>query len=434
MTTRVHKKNVNDNITPKAVRILIWLYVELCFLVWYIAPFLPQNAHIAHLVTNVLSDIIWIPAGIFLWTEFFLTIGLRVLKNKRKSVKRLYNLIVFSFICLAFMPLYSHAFRWLFLPIGLLVARCCLGKTLKRQGSVSVTSSVLIPKILFFILFICYYGWQLVPDSRPSDSSGTVKVLTANIYSKAGSEGRNELFEALEYADADIVCLTEYNPQDDPPLFENNLLEMYPYRLTNRSEKSWRSGEIIMSKSPINSLMQDNSTDENYILGEISVKSAKIAVLNVHLVRTVKRVDSVANNWQRFADGLKNTDSIRELKEKQIAQLWQVIDGVDQPLIICGDFNDTPNSRLYRMMSRYHTDAFAEAGWGLGGSFGKDRLTRWLKNAASFAHFFEQDYLRIDYIFSDNELKPEYSEIITLPTGSDHKPVVAILRLDFKAD
>ena len=80
------------------------------------------------------------------------------------------------------------------------------------------------------------------------------------------------------------------------------------------------------------------------------------------------------------------------------------------PVILAGDFNDTPSSYTYREMKGALTDGFRRCGNGYGGTF------RYLGGL-----------LRIDYVFYDDtfECVRYYmpSEVV-----SDHKVVIAELR------
>ena len=57
------------------------------------------------------------------------------------------------------------------------------------------------------------------------------------------------------------------------------------------------------------------------------------------------------------------------------------------PIIVCGDFNDTPLSYAYNSIKGSLSDAFCKSGKGIGDSFVKIPA------------------LRIDYILHDNKLK-----------------------------
>lgn len=77
-------------------------------------------------------------------------------------------------------------------------------------------------------------------------------------------------------------------------------------------------------------------------------------------------------------------------------------------MIICGDFNDLPTSRVYQRMSETFHDTWTQAGQGDGFSFPANKPTK-----------------RIDYIWvsKDKALLPLKAWI--LPSeASDHLPVV----------
>ena len=77
------------------------------------------------------------------------------------------------------------------------------------------------------------------------------------------------------------------------------------------------------------------------------------------------------------------------------------------PVIICGDFNDVPNSYAYTTIGRGMKNAFVEKGKGLGRTFTGISPT-----------------LRIDNIFTDNKFSIE--QFIRIKKKlSDHFPVIA---------
>ncbi|MFH2096038.1 MAG: endonuclease/exonuclease/phosphatase family protein, partial [Bacteroidota bacterium] len=79
------------------------------------------------------------------------------------------------------------------------------------------------------------------------------------------------------------------------------------------------------------------------------------------------------------------------------------------PVILCGDFNDTPISYSYHMISRDLEDSFKEAGSGLGVTY-----------AGKFPSF------RIDYVLHSKEFEAISMDIIS-KNYSDHYPVTVEL-------
>ena len=71
-------------------------------------------------------------------------------------------------------------------------------------------------------------------------------------------------------------------------------------------------------------------------------------------------------------DGLINiSDKLNRafsLRSKQAEAIAQHIENSPYPVIVCGDFNDTPVSYTYRMMKTGLKDAFRQSGFGFGGT------------------------------------------------------------------
>ena len=102
----------------------------------------------------------------------------------------------------------------------------------------------------------------------------------------------------------------------------------------------------------------------------------------------------------------QNTEVRRNESEAAVA----LLDEVEGPVLIAGDFNMPVESAIYhRYWSRY-TNAFSTAGFGYGYSFGRTRkFRRWV---------------RIDHILSG----PDWRVLgcwVGPDVGSDHWPVIA---------
>ena len=110
-------------------------------------------------------------------------------------------------------------------------------------------------------------------------------------------------------------------------------------------------------------------------------------------------------------DRMKAAIQIRGLQAQQIRPL---LDTCPYPEIICGDFNDVPNSFAYWHIRGARRDAFIEKGNGVSRTF------------VSLAPM-----LRIDYILCDNRFKVEQFTTAKSPY-SDHLPIIADLKLERK--
>ena len=82
------------------------------------------------------------------------------------------------------------------------------------------------------------------------------------------------------------------------------------------------------------------------------------------------------------------------------------------PVIVCGDFNDTPVSYAYRQVRGNLKDAFVESGWGISNTYNGVLPS-----------------IRIDYILFDQKIKAvNYNRDKVI--FSDHFPVHCQLNLE----
>ena len=91
----------------------------------------------------------------------------------------------------------------------------------------------------------------------------------------------------------------------------------------------------------------------------------------------------------------------------QAEEVRAQLDKSPYPGVICGDFNDVPNSYTYFTIRDGWQDAFLQKGFGIG---------------RTYVHL--SPTLRIDYIMADPRLEVLQCRKFTLP-WSDHNPVVA---------
>lgn len=120
-------------------------------------------------------------------------------------------------------------------------------------------------------------------------------------------------------------------------------------------------------------------------------------------------------------DALKESKSIISkfktgfVKRKvQAERIREEMDKSPYPVIVCGDFNDVPNSYAYHTIGNGMKNAFAEKGGGLGRTFSGIAPT-----------------LRIDNIFVDSKFDVEQYERVKKKL-SDHFPIITDLQFNKK--
>lgn len=225
----------------------------------------------------------------------------------------------------------------------------------------------------------------------------------------------------------DVLCFQEFC--EDATISADSALRRFnmPYRATffTRQTQWANCGVIIYSKYPIVShgAISFNSVVNGAMWADIKVNNDTIRIFNNHLQTTNFSQNKVEYNrqksvrdWKGQAHTLVNIlNSLKENFRKRADQatlVRQMIDTSRYPVIVCGDFNDTPVSFAFNHIATPGLkDGFRDCGKGYGHSFnGLKRI------------------LRIDFMAYGDKFKGlEYYS--PEQQWSDHKPV--IMRLAF---
>ncbi len=271
----------------------------------------------------------------------------------------------------------------------------------------------------------------------------SIRLLTWNVRSfdefitkKKGVSGhRPKMLDFIEEQDADVVCLQEfYNTrrgQDTNLVYIRNQLH-YPYyyfsRDYTRPDGMYEGGVVIFSRYPFTDslMMRYNQVDgvratESLIAADLKIDKDTVRIFTTHL-------QSVLFRTKDFHDLeiIKNVDdsilqASRSIAKKlsiafrqrgdQAEQVRAQLDKSPYPAIICGDFNDVPNSYTYFTIRGGWQDAYITKGFGIG---------------RTYVHI--SPTLRIDYILADPRLPVLQCRKFSIPY-SDHNPVLADLQL-----
>ena len=110
-----------------------------------------------------------------------------------------------------------------------------------------------------------------------------------------------------------------------------------------------------------------------------STKTDTIRVYNIHLASNwfsqtdysfmqnpTLETEELKKNVLSIGERLKNSFAKRA---EQVHAIKTHINKSPYPVILCGDFNDTPNSYAYQQLARGLKDAFVEKGLGIGRSY-----------------------------------------------------------------
>ncbi|OUS00059.1 endonuclease [Flavobacteriales bacterium 33_180_T64] len=204
----------------------------------------------------------------------------------------------------------------------------------------------------------------------------------------------------------DILCIQEYRPDKDIDLDGYNKYE-------HLSGNKVKNGQAILTKFPIinSGSIEFPNTSNNAIFADIVRGTDTIRVYNVHLqssgidptVEKLAKEDS-ENLFNRVSSTFKIQQSQAELFLKHKSDCTY-------QMIICGDFNNTAYSYVYKEIKGDLKDAFVQAGNGFGRTY-------------DFKFF----PVRIDFVLVDNAFEINAFKTFDLHY-SDHYPILAKVKL-----
>lgn len=363
-------------------------------------------------------------------------------KHRRSLLSRLFDLLLTILsvgVCVALALTYAVPFVnpgavWFIPVLGLAAPGIYVGAVVLmlywiirwrwlRAGTMLLLVVVGLFKVSLF--------WR--PEIRrhyddPEYGSRSLKVMTYNVrgfYNDiTGSSSVDSILMLIDRHDPDIICLQEFNaPLADASEAFSTLDDRYEsvrYGRTDAPDSIYGSSLTVLSKYRI---LRSGVvlTPSSSVWADLLVDEDTVRVFNNHLHSTaINAADNEFITQHRFLTDTARETKIRSivtrLRENSVLRAAQV-DSIalvkaetTTPMIVCGDFNDTPMSYVYRVMAKGLQDAFSESGEGY---------------SHTYRGFFNT--LRIDYVLSSKRLEPLSYE--TLPVEySDHYPVLVRLK------
>ncbi|MRT17397.1 endonuclease/exonuclease/phosphatase family protein [Vitellibacter sp. q18] len=267
----------------------------------------------------------------------------------------------------------------------------------------------------FSVLLISYFYfnvfYEVSPEGDASQYKNSLRILSYNVrlfnaYEKnPSSDVRPIIDEILFEEHPDIVCVQEY--------YKPNTMDfsMYPYQYIHFKSEKAKLGHAIFSKYPLLNKggFDFEDTYNNTLYADVVKGKDTLRIYSVHLqsLGIIPRVSFLQDSDNEKLR--KRVSAAFEKQQKQIDAILEHKKNTHYPVILCGDFNNTPFSYSYRKLKEGMQDAFRERGNGLGTTFK-----------------FEKFPMRIDYIFASEGL-----DIISFDTMkktfSDHYAVRATI-------
>lgn len=259
-----------------------------------------------------------------------------------------------------------------------------------------------------------------------------LKVLSYNVggfgLSHHSASKPNRALLYIKSSEADIVCLQEavLSSSSDWGVtlsqIKAYLGHLYPH-IEYKQAQHGGSNLMIFSRFPIKSVerLQISSHSNGAVAFTLDMEGKTTTVLNLHL-ESFRLPNSAGTDYAKLvkegnAMQLKDILSMKftpvfERHNVQANVIHEYIKRLDsQRVIVCGDFNDTPVSYTLGKIGEGLTNAYSEAGNGLGWSYR--------------SRFFK---VRIDHILVGKAFTPLFTEVDASVRGSDHYPIYTYLR------
>ncbi|MEO6868513.1 MAG: endonuclease/exonuclease/phosphatase family protein [Ginsengibacter sp.] len=370
---------------------------------------------------------------------------LRKILNPVVFIGNMILLILFIFSC--FTPYVNTGIYWwiallgLTFPVLLFAVFCLLIYYLIKRSKWAFLNIIIL--ILGIQQIRATVAFNAKNNYLQNNTADDIKILQWNVKSwdqlrlEQSGDFHGESFQPkmmsfLKESNADIMCFEEFFEGTDTSKFKSNIAQIkaigYPYfyfRHGDLLDGIYFSGDAIFSKFTIldTASINGDSIHNNAILiyADVQLPGKKIRVFATHLQSvgfTDDQYTAIQDLKKGEESGIKQSRTIiGKLKRaygyryKQSLIVKQHLNESPWPTLLCGDFNDVPNSNTYFTISKNMQDAFLKKGTFIG---------------RTFRYIFPT--LRIDYVLTDKNFEIKNFKVLRIPY-SDHYPVESIIRL-----
>lgn len=279
--------------------------------------------------------------------------------------------------------------------------------------------------------------YQFGTSSPESAKTGqkSLTVLNYNVFGfwirpehkKENAAETEEMKAWIVSQGAGVICMPEFNNDGRNPTYQT--MEFfrkggYPYHVVYENdkmkEKSYFQSLAIFSKYPIIRHRQHRFEAQNGLVSaDIAVGKDTVRIIAVHLYSMSLRLSKLVNEKQMSGLKKETRGTLSSMKkgfssradETHLLEEW--IEKSPYPVVVCGDFNETPYSYPYGRIRKLLTNAFEEKGSGFGFTYNKLPY-----------------FIRIDNQFYNNKaLDLVRFETLRKVKFSDHYPCIGTYQL-----
>ena len=234
---------------------------------------------------------------------------------------------------------------------------------------------------------LIYLGWVYLPATQPEAGEQKLKVMSFNVLGH--NSNKDEVLGLMHQSDPDVIVVLEYTDHWHRRL--QSLKSEYPHQFL---QPRWHGfGMGVFSKYPLSDSktiqLTRKLTDNPSLITNVNFGGTKIRLCGLHV--------------------LSPTNSFRlNLRNLQLDEVADELDGDDVPTVVVGDFNSVPWSPFLK-------DFMAETGT-------RDSRQGFGYHASWHADFF---FVRIpiDHAFVSDDVCV-HARSVGGTAGSDHMPII----------
>jgi endonuclease/exonuclease/phosphatase family metal-dependent hydrolase len=281
-----------------------------------------------------------------------------------------------------------------------------------------------------------HFPWLNYFGSKPTIDNNAIKLMSWNVEDMGCRHNyvydtsiRNQIVQLVQQEKPAIFCALEFVAGSSSRSFVqiDSITKALGYRYVYYDhvpgtdfDSLHHFGKAIFTNYPVlqNKIISFNSGigGDRISLVDVQTAATALRILLVHL-ESLKTSFAVYphladSTFERLFKSKRSDNQLQRMltafreHEKQANIIQSIVDTSSIPVVVCGDFNDVPNSYACKLLNQKMNNAHETAGKGWGTSF--SRILPWL---------------RIDHVFVSQSLQVLSANTNNHTNLSDHFPI-----------